>query len=71
MVDIISLGDDLTQGGVSWSVHKDSEFSSEPFFPDDPEQLMSTGQFNTEVEVIIGTGMSFSFVQHIKVTYLN
>ena len=41
----------------------DNEFTSEPFLPGNVEDLMELGQFNTEVEIVIGTnlddGMNF------------
>ena len=33
----------------------DMDFISEPFLPQKPEELLRSGQFNTDVEVIIGT----------------
>ena len=33
----------------------DNEFTTEPMLPKDPEIILATGQFNTNVEVIIGT----------------
>ena len=33
----------------------DMDFISEPFLPQNPEELLRSGQFNTDVEVIIGT----------------
>ena len=38
-----------------WMAVQDSELTTEPFLIGDPEELMSTGQFNTDVEIIIGT----------------
>ena len=41
----------------------DNEFTSEPFLPGNVEDLMELGQFNTELEIVIGTnlddGMNF------------
>jgi carboxylesterase type B len=31
------------------------DFISEPFLPQNPEELLRSGQINTDVEVIIGT----------------
>ena len=33
----------------------DGEYTAEPMFHDSPEVYLATGQFNTEVDVIIGT----------------
>jgi len=38
-----------------WQAVDDSSFSSEPFLPGTPKDLLESGQFNTEVEVILGT----------------
>ena len=41
----------------------DFDFTSDPFLPGNVEDLMASGEFNTEVEIIIGTnvddGMNF------------
>ena len=42
-------------GRTCWMAVQDSGFTTEPFLIGDPEQLMTTGKFNTEVEIIIGT----------------
>ena len=46
---------DLMDGGVVWYPFPDSRFSSDPFLPMVPEQMMSNGQFNKDIEVIIGS----------------
>ena len=38
-----------------WLAVIDAEFTAMPTFPDDPELLLFNGDFNTDVEVIIGT----------------
>ena len=44
--DIIQLVN--TQNGtLTWMVVPDAQFTQEPFLPGTPEELMSTGQFNT------------------------
>ena len=55
MEDIIGLSYNVSQGRMFWVPVSDKDFSSEPFLPGDAEELMKSGQFNTEVEVIIGT----------------
>ena len=41
--------------GNPWYAVPDANFTTEPFFPDDAEKLLATGQFNTDLEIIIGT----------------
>ena len=38
----------------SWMPVLDYEFNSSPFLPYKPEELLQSGQFNTEVEVVLG-----------------
>merc|ERR1712223_1654687 len=38
-----------------WMAVPDIDYSSEPFLIGDPEEIMSSGNFNTDVEIIIGT----------------
>ena len=38
-----------------WVPVPDSDYISDPFLPEDPETLLKTGQFNTDVDVIIGS----------------
>jgi len=38
-----------------WQAVDDSSFSSDPFLLGSPKDLLESGQFNTEVEVILGT----------------
>jgi len=38
-----------------WQAVDDSSFTSEPFLPGAPIDLLESGEFNTEVEVILGT----------------
>ena len=44
----------MQSGPLIWMVVSDAEFTANPFMPGNPEELMSTGQFNTEIEVIVG-----------------
>ena len=60
--DIVALVD-MQNGPLIWVIVPDNEFTEEPLMPGNPEHLMSSGQFNTEIEVIIGhnsdEGLSF------------
>jgi hypothetical protein len=53
----------MQNGPLIWVIVPDDEFTEEPLMPGNPEHLMSSGQFNTEIEVIIGhnsdEGLSF------------
>jgi len=40
---------------VTWQAVPDSSFTSSPFLPARPEDLLQSGQFHKEVEVLIGT----------------
>merc|ERR1711962_346212 len=42
-------------GDGLWQAVDDSSFTSEPFLPGAPIDLLESGEFNTEVEVILGT----------------
>ena len=44
----------MQNGMIIWMAVPDNEFTQNPFLPGNPEELMSTGQFNTEIEVIVG-----------------
>ena len=46
---------DLLDKAAVWMPVPDSNFTSDPFLPGNPEDLMSNGEFNTDIEVIIGT----------------
>ena len=46
---------DLMDKAAIWMPVPDANFTSEPFLPGYPEDLMSNGEFNTDIEVIIGT----------------
>ena len=35
----------------------DTEFTSDPFLPGNVQDLMEAGQFNSEVEIIVGTNV--------------
>ena len=57
-LQVQSVNDILKQtdlGRTCWMAVHDSLFTTEPFLIGDPEQLLSTGQFNTDVKIIIGT----------------
>merc|ERR1712001_685191 len=41
--------------GPYWMPVPDKDFTSMPYLLGDPEQLLESGEFNTEVEIIIGT----------------
>ena len=68
--ELIEYTDLLGSGAIVWTVSHiwtedvltrypqavpDSSFSSNPFLPGLPEDLFSSGQFDTQVEIIIGT----------------
>ena len=38
-----------------WNGVPDASFTHDPYFLEDAEILLSTGQFNTEIDVIVGT----------------
>ena len=40
----------------------DAQFTPDPFLPGDPEEIMLSGQFNTEIEVIIGHNRDESLI---------
>ena len=40
--------------GREWMPVPDSQFTSSPFLPDTPENLLQAGTFNTEVQVMLG-----------------
>lgn len=48
-------GDALTNFGTAWMPVMDAEFTEEFFLPGDPQELLSSGQFNSEVDIIIGS----------------
>ena len=53
VVDIIKTVN--TQNGtLTWMVVPDARFTQNPFLPATPEELMSEGYFNTEIEVMVG-----------------
>ena len=43
------------EGNTVWMAVPDNEFTSDPFLPGNVEDLMATGQFNPEIEIMIGT----------------
>ena len=52
--DIVLQLDILNNGVIIWTLVPDFEFTSEPFLPGNAEDLMSSGQFNKDIEVIAG-----------------
>ena len=56
ITSLTNLMDGYLYGGyLVWMAVPDIDFCSDPFIPGDPEELLASGQFNTNVEVIIGT----------------
>eukprot|EP00091_Calanus_sinicus_P022818 TRINITY_DN7448_c0_g1_i3.p1 TRINITY_DN7448_c0_g1~~TRINITY_DN7448_c0_g1_i3.p1 ORF type:complete len:435 (+),score=107.28 TRINITY_DN7448_c0_g1_i3:279-1583(+) len=56
VTDVVALTNLLEADKFSiWVPVPDNDFTNNPFLPGDSEELMRSGQFNTEVEVIIGT----------------
>ena len=47
--------DNAVLGGTNWMATSDIDFTSEPFIPGDPLELMVNGQFNHDIQVIAGT----------------
>lgn len=62
----------IMRAGVhGWVPSLDSDFTSMPFFPANPLELLSSGQFNKNVEVIIGTNSGKSCHCHMIVMSLS
>ena len=63
MADTLALPQLLEGGNTPWMAVSDNDFTSDPFLPGKVEELMASGEFNTDVEIIIGTnaedGMNF------------
>merc|ERR1711962_1144015 len=54
--DIVALTDIFPdQAAFPWQAVPDSLFTSSPFLPVPAEELLQTGQFNSDIEVITGT----------------
>ena len=54
--EIMNLSDLYgNEDGVFWNAVPDQGFTSKPFLPAHPEELMANGQFNKDIKVIIGT----------------
>ena len=49
-------------GGTNWMATSDIDFTSEPFIPGDPLELMVNGQFNHDIQVIAGTNSNEGLV---------
>ena len=43
------------EGNATFMAVPDNEFTSNPFLPGNVEDLMASGQFNPEIEIMIGT----------------
>ena len=54
MLEILALTF-LMGDGTVWMAVPDANFTSKPFLPKHPEDLMSSGMFNTNVDVMIGS----------------
>ena len=54
-VIVKSRFENVLPGRIIWMPAPDYEYSENPFIPGEPEDLMSSGNFNRDVEVIIGT----------------
>ena len=52
----------MQNGPIVWMIVPDAEFTSEPFLPANPNDLMLSGQFNTNIEVIIGHNRDESLI---------
>ena len=70
ILDILALTD-MTDGSINdaWQPVPDIGFISDPFLPGDPEKLMESGQFNTEVEVILGTNLDEGIFMLLNVLF--
>lgn len=53
-INDIGLNMTYTIGASVWSLMPDMDFTQTPFMPGNPETLLSDGQFNKDVKVIIG-----------------
>ena len=54
--------------GTCWMAVPDFEYGAEPFLIGDPEEIMASGQFNTDVEIIIGTNVDegiYAFLEQV------
>jgi len=54
MADILALTN-LGELASVWLPVPDTDFTEEPFLPGDPEELMKAGEFDTDIEVVVGT----------------
>ena len=48
-------GDAINNGGTAWLPVLDKDFTSDPFLPGYPKDLMDANEFNTDVDVMIGS----------------
>jgi len=62
MVDIINntyvldiQGDALGNFGTAWMPVMDADFTEDSFLPGNPQDLLNSGEFNSDVEIIIGS----------------
>ena len=45
----------MTEGSLNWMPMSDINFTADPFLPGESEELLANGQFNKDVQVIIGS----------------
>jgi len=64
VADVLALSQLGGLYGV-WLPVPDDNFTSDSFLPGDPEELMETGEFNTDIEVIIGTNKDEGILQFL------
>ena len=57
----------LAFGTLVWIAVPDQDLTPEPFLPGEAEELMATGNFNQDVEVIIGTNSDEGLLNIINV----
>ena len=65
IANILSLTD-LMEGAIVWMAVSDIDFTSEPFLPGNPDQLMSDGQFNKEIQVMLGNNADEGMVYFVE-----
>ena len=55
-IHLLDIPDDaLLDFGYPWKPVMDPDFSSDPFLPGNPQELLKSNEFNSDVEIIIGT----------------
>ena len=45
----------MTEGSLNWMPMSDINFTADPFLPGESEELLANGQFNKDVQLIIGS----------------